>query len=521
MGLTIDGPKLQELLGVPVLPLVASKGRGVRPLFTTVLHVAKETRIPIRPVYSPDLEDAIQAVKNSLSSIELPLPEIPLAIKLLEGDQEFVRLVQESSPSVIPVLQAQKHILNQSHGQQAEWIFQSERNKLAANLTTLVVTQGERRMIFRDRLDDILLHPILGYLALVTIVYLFFQLVYSFGSALEKPLMAVFDRSTIRLLDIIGSQTLLAQMLTGLLQGISGGIAIVLPYLTPFLFGLGLLEDVGYLPRVAFLMDALMHRLGLHGKAIVPFILGYGCNVPAVMSTRMLEEKRDRFLAAALATLVPCAARLAVVFGLVAFYLGPWLALAIYLYNLLVIALTGKIISQLLPEESPGLILEMPVYRVPTLRTVTSKAWFRVREFIVDAWPILILGSLVLALANYFNLSRFINTLVRPLTWMLNLPALSGVPLIFGILRKELSLVMLRQSLNVTDFSSALTPVQMVTFAVFVVFYIPCLATLAVLRRELGGRNMLRIAGLTVLIATLAALLARGVAFIFLNHVKF
>ena len=127
-----------------------------------------------------------------------------------------------------------------------------------------------------------------------------------------------------------------------------------------------------------------MHRIGLHGKAIVPFILGYGCNVPAVMSTRTLEEPRDRYLAAALATLVPCAARLAVVFGLVAFYLGPIAAFALYLFNLLVIAVTGRILSKLMPEDTPGLILEMPTYRVPTLKNVLSKAWFRVREFVVE-----------------------------------------------------------------------------------------------------------------------------------------
>ena len=110
-----------------------------------------------------------------------------------------------------------------------------------------------------------------------------------------------------------------------------------------------------------------MHRMGLHGKAIVPFILGYGCNVPAIMSTRIMEDKRDRFLSAALSTMVPCAARLSVIFGLVAFYVGPWAALGIYIYNLFVIALTGRIITHFLPEDSPGLILEMPVYRWPTL----------------------------------------------------------------------------------------------------------------------------------------------------------
>jgi ferrous iron transport protein B len=371
-----------------------------------------------------------------------------------------------------------------------------------------------RRLTFRDRLDDFLLHPVFGYVALVVILLLFFQSVYRLGTTLEVPLLAGFDAISKLLSSALAADTLLFKIAKGLIDGIAGGMAIVLPYLLPFLFGLGFLEDVGYLPRVAFLMDALMHRLGLHGKAIVPFILGYGCNVPAVMSTRLMEDKRDRFLAAALATLVPCAARLAVVFGLVAFYLGPTVALVIYLFNLFVIALTGRALSRLMPEDSPGLILEMPTYRLPTLRTIFNKTWFRVREFVVEAWPLLIGGSVALAIFNYLNITPFFDVLVRPFTWILGLPMQTGVPLIFGILRKELSLVMLRQALNVADFSVALSAVQMVTFTVFVVFYIPCLATLAVLRRELGTRAMLLIAALTVFIATLAALLARGVALV-------
>ncbi len=300
------------------------------------------------------------------------------------------------------------------------------------------------------------------------------------------------------------------------MQGIAAGVAIVLPYLLPFLFGLGVLEDIGYLPRVAFLMDALMHRIGLHGKAIVPFILGYGCNVPAVMSTRTLEEPRDRYLAAALATLVPCAARLAVVFGLVAFYLGPLAAFALYLFNLLVIAITGRILSNMMPEDTPGLILEMPTYRIPTLKNVIGKAWFRVREFVVEAWPILIAGSAVLAILNFYNAAIAFNWLVRPLTWSLGLPSKVGVPLIFGILRKELSLVMLGQALGTVNFDTALSVPQMVTYATFVMFYIPCLATLAVLRRELGTRAMIVITLLTVVVAQIAAWLAWGVTVVLL-----
>jgi ferrous iron transport protein B len=345
---------------------------------------------------------------------------------------------------------------------------------------------------------------------LLFILFLFFQVVYGIGQLVEPPLLAFFNAITRGVLSPFGAESLLGEVILGVMQGIAAGIAIVLPYLLPFLFGLGVLEDIGYLPRVAFLMDALMHRIGLHGKAIVPFILGYGCNVPAVMSTRTLEEPRDRYLAAALATLVPCAARLAVVFGLVAFYLGPLAAFALYLFNLLVIALTGRVLSSLMPEDTPGLILEMPTYRIPTLKNVTGKAWFRVREFVVEAWPLLIAGSAILAALNFFDAAVAFNWLVRPLTWSLGLPAEVGVPLIFGILRKELSLVMLGQALGTVNFDAALSVPQMVTYATFVMFYLPCLATLSVLRRELGTRAMLAIAALTVVVAQIAAWIAWG-----------
>jgi ferrous iron transport protein B len=202
---------------------------------------------------------------------------------------------------------------------------------------------------------------------------------------------------------------------------------------------------------------------------------------------------------------------LAVVFGLVAFYLGPLAAFALYLFNLLVIALTGRILSNLIPEDTPGLILEMPTYRIPTLKNVTGKAWFRVREFVVEAWPILIAGSAILAALNFFHAAVVFNWLVRPLTWSLGLPSEVGVPLIFGILRKELSLVMLGQALGTVNFDTALSIPQMVTYATFVMFYLPCLATLSVLRRELGTRAMLAIAALTVVVAQIAAWIAWGV----------
>ncbi|OGO28214.1 MAG: hypothetical protein A2136_06895 [Chloroflexi bacterium RBG_16_54_11] len=441
LGMRIDGKALSVQLGVPVLPLVASRGHGVKALFLKTMQTAQGAAIN-RTLVLP-CEDALH------------------------------------------------------------------RHQLAGELAETIVSLGEHRVSWRDRLDDLLLHPVWGYLALVVILYMFFQVVYGLGRFIEAPLLALFNSLTSQVVSIIGAGSLWGEVAGGIVQGVSGGVAIVLPYLVPFLFGLGLLEDVGYLPRIAFLMDGLMHRLGLHGKAIVPFILGYGCNVPAVMSTRILEERKDRIIASTLAVLVPCAARLSVVFGLVAFYLGPLWAMGIYLLNMFIISLTGRILTRLLPEDTPGLILEMPTYRIPTLKSVFNKTWFRVREFIVEAWPLMIAGSAILAGFTYFKLSPYFDGLVRPFTWSLGLPLETGVPLIFGIFRKELSLIMLRQALGVTDFSQALVPAQMLTFTVFVVFYVPCLATLAALRRELGWRSMLAVSALTVVIAMAAGLFVR------------
>ncbi|MCK4726641.1 MAG: ferrous iron transport protein B, partial [Anaerolineales bacterium] len=338
MGMTIAGSSLIAMLGTDVVPMVASKGRGVRNLFTTAYQLGNLKKVPVRPKYSLDIEEAIAEISNVLKPDLFPLNIEPLAIKLLEGDQRLTDMVMVENEGTTQIVQQLQGDIEQNRGQSAYWVISGERHGLASKIASQVVEQGERRISWRDRLDDVLLHPVWGYITLLLIFLLFFELIFGIGSAVEVPLLTLFEM-LINSSEYLSTDTsLIAQIIVGTIQGIAGGVAIVLPYLIPFLVVLGIMEDVGYLPRVAFLMDSLMNRIGLHGKAIVPFILGYGCNVPAVMSTRMLENKRDRFLAATLATLVPCAARLAVVFGLVAFYLGPRLALLIYIFNLFVIA---------------------------------------------------------------------------------------------------------------------------------------------------------------------------------------
>jgi ferrous iron transport protein B len=191
------------------------------------------------------------------------------------------------------------------------------------------------RRDIRIVIDHWVMHKFLGYLILAAVFYSFFNFIFGIGGYIEGPLIGIFDQWIQILEGYLGEGSLLFFLSKGALQGVTGGIAIVLPYLVPFLIGLSLLEDVGYLPRVAFLMDVFMHRIGLHGKSIIPFILGYGCSVPAVMATRILEFPAQVYCFI-LTTMIPCAARITIIFALVAFLIGPNAALGIFALILVV-----------------------------------------------------------------------------------------------------------------------------------------------------------------------------------------
>jgi ferrous iron transport protein B len=223
-----------------------------------------------------------------------------------------------------------------------------------------------------------------------------------------------------------------------------------------------------------------------------------------------MENARDRWVTAVLVNFIPCAARTTIIFALIGFYLGPLGALAFYVLDLVVIAAAGKLLLRLKPETTPGLILEIPPYRAPAPGAVVKKVWFRLREFVVVAWPILIAGSVVLSLLDHFDLSAAVNGALAPLTeWLLGLPVETGITLVFGILRKELTIVMLVQALGTSDFSAVLSTGQMAVLTTFTLLYVPCLATLASLRSVIGARGMLAALGLTTAAAVLVSVAVR------------
>jgi ferrous iron transport protein B len=512
-GISISAEQLSRRLGVPVRQTVAAHGQGIRELFDYIKSNAVSAP-SVTPRWSRDVEDAVREVESALERRDACNTSSSrfAAVKLLEGDVDALAAVDRVAGRVA---EKARHQLESLRGRSAESITMAERHDGAMRLFEEVAVVGRPRADARLLLDGVLTHPFWGYVFLIGIFFAFFWGVFGIGSMLERALQPVFASASAQLTAWVGASAFGKVLSRSLWDGFAGGAMIVLPYLIPFLFGLALLEDVGYLPRVAYLADGLLHRVGLHGTSVLPFVLGYGCSVPACMATRILPSRRDRFIASVLATLVPCSARSNVILALVGFYLGWGWALGIFVFNAVVVAVSGWLLTRIWPEVSPGMVLEVPRYQMPSFKMVTQKVWFRLREFVVLSWPLLIAGSAVLGVAEYWHWDRLINIACSPVTGLLGLPSAVGTTLVFGLLRKELSMIMLVQALGTTALRQVMSVSQIVVFTVFVTFYIPCVATIAALVKEIGRKMTAIAVTYSLVVATLLSVATRLIFSVF------
>lgn len=515
-GIHVDPEALARELRAPVVATVARRGLGLADLFATALTAALAGDAPPSPRYDDEIESAAAQVERLVagSTPALGSPPRLTALKLLERDPRASEALGGGASAAVAeeVENAALH-LERIHGWPGEQVISGARHALAHRIEERVARLERPRGGWRERLDVLLMHPLLGIPILLAVLGLFFWGVFGVGKFLEDPLVRAFDGLAGAVAQQFPPRSALGTIVKGVILGISGGAAIVLPYLLPFLVGLAILEDSGYLPRIAFLLDGVMHRLGLHGKSIVPLMLGYGCSVPAVMATRILDNPRDRRITSALAVLTPCSARTTVILGVVGAMLGFLPALAVYIVNLAVIAILGMVLERSMKGAPQGLVLEVPDLRAPSLWTIGARTWVALREFVIVAWPALIASSIILGGLEAISVDRAINRALSPLTvGILGLPMAVGLTLVFGVLRKELALMMLIQALGTAQLQAVLTPPQMICFALFIVFYIPCVATIAVLWRELGWKDAAWISGISVALALGVSVAGRVVA---------
>ena len=578
-GMTIDTHALEIALGVPVVEAIGARGRGIVDTFRTAQAEAANGHRSRAFVYAPDAESVLEELADKiaqnaqkpaakhraallpvlapktdanpaprcqaggchsacaahhpaaaglnshghapLASIAVAepaesIPEFPpsrfRALQLVQNDP---RQLRREEPVLAPFVEWAQAEIALHAGLPADAAISAARHSACLTLFERVARVARPRADWREQVDRVAMHPVLGYLMLMGVFLGFFRLIFDVGKLGEARILSVFDVVVALLTRHMNAQGALFAAVKGAVLGTAGAVAIVLPYLLPFLVGLAILEDVGYLSRVGYLMDAAMHRVGLHGTATLPVLVGYGCSVPAVMGTRILSTRRDRFIASFMAVLVPCSARMTVIFALVGFYLGANYALGIYVLNIIVVALSGHVLARIWPEISPGMLMEVPAYRVPAPRVVALKTWWRLREFVLVAFPLLIVGSVLLSLVDFYGWQHGINAALSPFTELLGLPRSVGLTLIFGVLRKELSLLMLMQALGTTHVLGAMTAAQILIFTLFVTFYLPCMATLASMIRELGWRLTLAASGALLTLAVIVSLGMRGILYLF------
>ncbi|HQI01391.1 MAG TPA: ferrous iron transport protein B [Deltaproteobacteria bacterium] len=512
-GIEIDLKRLSFLTGVEVYPIVAVQGSGVQELFDAAFRVARNGSSHVWPVYDRDVEECIARIADRYPQAlrdTMKIDERFVIIRLLEMDEEFERIVGEADPAFLEHVIENRRLLAEVHGWPEAGVFASHRHAIVLDLFEQVaVVKSRPKPTLGEVIDSFIINPAGGLITMVAILFFMFYASFWFGDLvsglLEGPLASLGS-----LLPRFASGRALI-LTSGFYDGFTAGVGIVLPYLVPLLILLSLLEDTGLLPRIAFMVDGLLHRFGLHGKSVVPIILGYGCNVPAIMAARNLEHERDRILTMLVVPFISCSARTVVVLALAGKYLGAFATTLIYMGNIAIALAVSFALSRLKADVSPGIIMDVPPLRRPYLRIVAKKVWIRTYEFLAFAWPVIAVSSIVLAFMSHAGIDGVVNAVFSPITsGILDLPRELGITLFFGIFRKELTLIMLSSALSTLNIASVLTPNQILVLVVFTVLYIPCIATVSTLWKEGGWKVALASVALNTTVAiAVSGMLAR------------
>ncbi len=509
-GISIDTEMLSEILGVPVIPLVAIQGKGITRLSDTILAVA---RSPPRPQVFPfgkEVEDRIARVMALLPDDCNGYPCRWTAVKILEGDSDILHDVERLAPGAIPVARTSAAELEKIHGEPAGTVLSAERYHAAERITEAVMTIGspaDHHDSLTERIDRIALHPVLGYALLVLVIGGLLVWTFIVGAWISEMLTALL--SAIAPVRPLVSGTAADILFNGAWTGFVAALTLIIPYVVPFYLFLALIEDSGFLTRVSLMLDKGMHKLGLHGKAIIPLILGFGCSVPACLSCRIIESPKQRFLAAFLVTLVPCSARTVVILGVVAAFVNIWWALVLYLIDLIIIIVVGRFAFRALPGESVGMIMEMPDYHPPSPAIVLRQTWARTKSLIWIVLPSYILGSIAITAAYAAGLLDPVNAALAPVTvLLLGLPAVTGIVFVFGMIRKEMTILTLAALFGTTVFSAVLSPVQLIVLALVTMLYIPCISTILALAKDFGWKKTLILSAVEILLAIVAGAVA-------------
>ena len=497
---SIDLEALSRHLGVPVVPMVASHNRGTDQLLCAIVHAAGGTASVdgFRLTYRKEVEQEIGKLEGMISGTELAdrYPAKWVAIKLLEEDEEVA--TKGVGVDVLGARAESLSRLKQAYGDDAETLIADARYGYITGLVREVMRKpSEVRLTVSEWIDKVVLNRFLGIPLFLALLYGLFQ----FTFVLSPPLMDWIDEGLGWLGDVAADIT--PEWLGSLLaDGVIGGVGSVLVFVPPIFLlflALSILEDSGYMARAAFVMDRLMHRIGLHGRSFVPLTLGFGCTVPAVMATRTIENPKDRLVTMLAAPFISCGARLPIyiLFAAAFFTANQGLVIfSMYIIGVIVAVLTAWFLrKRVVTGPSGHFVMELPPYRLPTIKGAIIHTWERGRLFLVRAGTIIFIAVVVIWLLDYTGTLEPIGRAIAPIfapagfgQWQ------SSVALVFGILAKEVvvgtygTLFTGAEELGglgqVVGFELGWTPLIAYGFMLFTLIYVPCAATIATIKQE-------------------------------------
>ncbi|HDR73900.1 MAG TPA: ferrous iron transport protein B [Methanoculleus sp.] len=470
-GLEIDTATLEYQLGIEVVETAASKGHNIEKIVPLVRSGARKATLTIP--YDRSVEAAVRTLEKTLGAGRT---ESLWALQGIAKDGT----VSEAASAITEQIEAR-------HRMTVQQIIAANRHNYARTIAERVIKTREAKPGFD--LDQLLTSSIPGIPILVMVLLSTLLVVFIVGAFLEETIVDAFQVMLIDPLLAFGLPPLAENIALSLAIALQAGLGIAFPFVFIFYILLSILEDTGYMTRAAFLADKAMHRVGMHGGAIIPLVLGLGCNVPAVMGLRNLASRREKIIGAFLITMVPCSARTVIILGIVAAFVGILPALTIYLIVFLLITATGLLLSRVTPGEQFGMILEMAPLRRPQGRLVFKKSWLRMKEFLFIAMPMLLVGSIFLGLFEYIGITAMFEKLIAPFSeGVLGVPPYAATALLFGILRKEMAFEMLAILGGTANLSAIMTSLQLYIFGLVSVLFVPCVSTIAVLLREMGAR---------------------------------
>ena len=402
MGIKINVAKLSQLLGVPIIETVGSKGDGVKNILDEAIKVAQSNSINY-PVISYD-----SIIEKSLSSIEALVKEYAqgvenynsrwLSVKLLEGDKDVLNLVP--SPIVAEEIKRAEQEIEKILGDTPETAIASARyGFISGACQECVTTTVEARHNMSDAIDSVLVNRVLGIPIFLGLMYLVFQLTFTLGDPfmgwIEEFFGFLGDKASV----LISHDLLRSLIVDGIIGGV-GGVIVFLPNIIFLFIAIAVLEASGYMARVAFIMDKVMHKIGLHGKSFIPFLIGFGCSVPAIMATRTLDNQRDRIITMLVTPFMSCGARLPIYLLIIPAFFEKNQALVlwvIYLIGIVMAIVIAKLLGMtVLKGESAPFVMELPPYRIPTLKGVLMQMWERSWLYLKKAGTIILFISIVM-----------------------------------------------------------------------------------------------------------------------------